>query len=130
VSDQLHIQDEQHPKLTLCGRWRLHSDLLGDDLDTDERTVCLPCARRLLALRVHARLTRPEQEPQGAPAIDPRPTSEAGEPGWHAKPQGAPDPTDHEAVLYEADPAGYREGAPRCDNPECDDNCKELHPGL
>jgi hypothetical protein len=59
VSDNLHIQDEQNPKLTLCGRWARTVTPLGDDLDTDERMVCLGCTRRSLALRIHARITQP-----------------------------------------------------------------------
>ena len=56
MSNNLHIQDEQHPKLTLCGRWTRVVTLLGDDFDTDERTVCLGCTRRSLALRIAKRL--------------------------------------------------------------------------
>jgi len=63
VTDVLHIQDEQKLTLTLCGAWSRNVTLLGDDFDTDERSVCLRCTRRLIALRAHARLA----EPQGAP---------------------------------------------------------------
>lgn len=56
MTDSLHIQDEQHPKLTLCGRRARAVTLLGDELGTDERQVCLGCCRRLLTLRVRARV--------------------------------------------------------------------------
>jgi hypothetical protein len=55
----LHIQDEQHPKLTLCGRWARAVTLLGDDFDSDERTVCLGCTLRALALRIRDRIRVP-----------------------------------------------------------------------
>ncbi len=56
VSKNLHIQDEQAPKLTLCGRWSRKVTLLGDDYDHDMRTVCLGCTRRSLAIRIRDRM--------------------------------------------------------------------------
>lgn len=67
MSDVLHIQDEQKPKLTLCGAWSRSVTLLGDDFDTDERSVCLRCTRRLIALKAQARLTTPQGAPRETP---------------------------------------------------------------
>lgn len=75
MSDVLHIQDEQKPKLTLCGAWSRGVTILGDDLDDDERPVCLRCTRRLLALRTNARLietygtTSPRVDVEGPPGF-------------------------------------------------------------
>lgn len=69
VLDNLHIQDEKTPKLTLCGRWSRAVTLLGDDFDTDERSVCLGCTRRALALKAHASIMA-TGEPRPCPICD------------------------------------------------------------